>query len=106
MKYITNVSKISNARAVMDMHHYYSGLRTLGMRGMTIISDGPIYSIPVFRKRGRKIVEPTSRFARFVCFQVRYAPKVSLSKIDRIVEGSELKFRCFAEANPPDVEYR
>lgn len=39
-------------------------------------------------------------------FQVRYAPKVSLSKIDRIVEGSELRFRCCAEANPPDVEYR
>lgn len=40
------------------------------------------------------------------CFQVRYAPKVSLSKIDRIVEGSELRFKCCAEANPPDVEYR
>lgn len=39
-------------------------------------------------------------------FQVRYAPKVSLSKIDRIVEGSELRFRCYAEANPPTVEYK
>ncbi|XP_011646404.1 irregular chiasm C-roughest protein-like isoform X1 [Pogonomyrmex barbatus] len=38
--------------------------------------------------------------------EVRYAPKVSLSKIDRIVEGSELRFKCCAEANPPDVEYR
>ncbi|XP_011693793.1 PREDICTED: irregular chiasm C-roughest protein-like [Wasmannia auropunctata] len=38
--------------------------------------------------------------------EVRYAPKVSLSKIDRIVEGSELRFKCSAEANPPDVEYR
>lgn len=39
-------------------------------------------------------------------FQVRYAPKVSLSKIDHIIEGSELRFRCHAEANPPNVEYR
>ncbi|KAL0099133.1 hypothetical protein PUN28_020001, partial [Cardiocondyla obscurior] len=38
--------------------------------------------------------------------EVRYAPKVSLSKIDHIVEGSELRFKCCAEANPPDVEYR
>ena len=45
-------------------------------------------------------------------FQVRYAPKVSLrirsglGKNGRIVEGSELRFKCRAEANPPNVEYR
>ncbi|XP_012232150.1 irregular chiasm C-roughest protein-like isoform X2 [Linepithema humile] len=38
--------------------------------------------------------------------EVRYAPKVSLSKIDRIVEGSELRFKCNAEANPSNLEYR
>ncbi|XP_011300067.1 irregular chiasm C-roughest protein-like [Fopius arisanus] len=44
--------------------------------------------------------------------EVRYAPKVSLkirsglSKNRRIVEGSELRFRCRAEANPPEMEYR
>lgn len=47
-----------------------------------------------------------------VSFQVRYAPKVSLrirsglGKNGRIVEGSELRFKCRAEANPPNVEYR
>ncbi|XP_015605672.1 irregular chiasm C-roughest protein isoform X2 [Cephus cinctus] len=44
--------------------------------------------------------------------EVRYAPKVSLkirsgfSKNGRIVEGAELRFKCRAEANPPDMEYR
>ncbi|KAK0173506.1 hypothetical protein PV328_006692 [Microctonus aethiopoides] len=44
--------------------------------------------------------------------EVRYAPKVSLkissglSKNGRIVEGSELRFKCRAEANPIDMEYR
>ncbi|XP_043279028.1 irregular chiasm C-roughest protein-like [Venturia canescens] len=45
--------------------------------------------------------------------EVRYAPKVSLKippesskkKNGRIVEGSELRFKCHAEANPPDMEY-
>lgn len=46
-------------------------------------------------------------------FQVRYAPKVSLkirgsgvSDKKRIVEGTELRFKCRAEGNPPDMEYR
>ncbi|XP_014298995.1 irregular chiasm C-roughest protein isoform X2 [Microplitis demolitor] len=44
--------------------------------------------------------------------EVRYAPKVSLkissglSKSGQIIEGSELRFKCRAEANPPDMEYR
>ncbi|XP_046433643.1 irregular chiasm C-roughest protein-like [Neodiprion fabricii] len=44
--------------------------------------------------------------------EVRYAPKVSLrirsglSKNGRIVEGAELRFKCRAEANPSDMEYR
>lgn len=52
-----------------------------------------------------------SNVSRLV-FQVRYAPKVSLrirsglGKNGRIVEGSELRFKCRAEANPPNVEYR
>lgn len=50
--------------------------------------------------------------ASYLVFQVRYAPKVSLrirsglGKNGRIVEGSELRFKCRAEANPPNVEYR
>lgn len=103
MKYITNVSKISSARLVMDMHHYYSGLRTFGMRARDDNIGRAVFDFCMkpFRK-WRK----ASRFTRFVCSQVRYAPKVSLSKIDRIVEGSELKFKCRAEANPPILEYR
>ncbi|XP_015186955.1 PREDICTED: irregular chiasm C-roughest protein-like isoform X2 [Polistes dominula] len=45
--------------------------------------------------------------------EVRYAPKVSLkirgsgvSDKKRIVEGTELRFKCRAEGNPPDMEYR
>ncbi|XP_034936679.1 irregular chiasm C-roughest protein-like isoform X2 [Chelonus insularis] len=44
--------------------------------------------------------------------EVRYAPKVSLkiisglSKSGQIIEGSELRFKCRAEANPPNIEYR
>lgn len=57
---------------------------------------------------------PSTRnhFFERVVFQVRYAPKVSLrirsglGKNGRIVEGSELRFKCRAEANPPNVEYR
>ncbi|XP_012280522.1 irregular chiasm C-roughest protein isoform X2 [Orussus abietinus] len=51
-----------------------------------------------------------------ILVQVRYAPKVSLRiptsfservrKNGRIVEGTELRFKCRAEANPPDIEYR
>ena len=54
----------------------------------------------------------TSSSASYLVFQVRYAPKVSLrirsglGKNGRIVEGSELRFKCRAEANPPNVEYR
>ncbi|KAI4493872.1 hypothetical protein M0804_002048 [Polistes exclamans] len=45
--------------------------------------------------------------------EVRYAPKVSLkirgsgiSEKKRIIEGTELRFKCRAEGNPPDMEYR
>ncbi|OAD61712.1 Irregular chiasm C-roughest protein [Eufriesea mexicana] len=44
--------------------------------------------------------------------EVRYAPKVflriwsGLGKNGRIVEGTELRFKCRAEANPRNVEYR
>ncbi|XP_051171046.1 irregular chiasm C-roughest protein-like isoform X1 [Leptopilina boulardi] len=44
--------------------------------------------------------------------EVLYAPKVSLkirsgiSKNNKIIEGSELRFKCRAEANPSSMEYR
>ncbi|XP_058812537.1 irregular chiasm C-roughest protein-like [Topomyia yanbarensis] len=42
--------------------------------------------------------------------EVKYAPKVSITIISsndgRILEGSEVRLHCHADANPPDVTYR
>ncbi|XP_043529517.1 irregular chiasm C-roughest protein-like isoform X1 [Frieseomelitta varia] len=90
-----------------------------------LFDDGPLYTVKsILRVMPRKDHDNTT----FTCqsqnaadrtpqnaklrVEVRYAPKVSLrirsglGKNGRIVEGSELRFKCRAEANPPNVEYR
>ncbi|XP_019700021.2 irregular chiasm C-roughest protein isoform X3 [Harpegnathos saltator] len=101
---------------------WIDGLGNVLQRGIKttkeIYESGPLYTVKsVLRVMPRKEHDNTT----FTCqsqnaadrtpenaklrVEVRYAPKVSLSKIDRIVEGSELRFRCCAEANPANVEY-
>lgn len=47
-----------------------------------------------------------------ILFQVKYAPKVTVSIISgaspngRIPEGADVRLGCKADANPPDVTYR
>lgn len=49
---------------------------------------------------------------QFVYFQVKYAPKVTVTVLSgmspsgRISEGSEVRLGCKADANPSDVSYK
>ncbi|XP_031839585.1 irregular chiasm C-roughest protein isoform X2 [Nomia melanderi] len=90
-----------------------------------LFDDGPLYTVKsVLKVMPRKDHDNTT----FTCqsqnaadrtpqnaklrVEVRYAPKVSLrirsglGKNGRIIEGTELRFKCRAEANPSNVEYR
>lgn len=52
--------------------------------------------------------ERTYRSAKLK-LQVKYAPKVTVSVIDgstRLVEGMDVRLKCSADANPPDVTYK
>ncbi|XP_066905947.1 irregular chiasm C-roughest protein [Halyomorpha halys] len=52
--------------------------------------------------------ERTYRSAK-LRLQVKYAPKVTVSVIDgstRLMEGMDVRLKCSADANPPDVTYR
>ncbi|KAF7996877.1 hypothetical protein HCN44_002523 [Aphidius gifuensis] len=99
----------------------HSGIET----SIDKIEDGPLFTVrsvlkvmprkehhnTTFTCQSQNAADRTPQNAK-LRVEVRYAPKVSLkirsglAKNSRIIEGSELRFRCRAEANPPDVEYR
>ncbi|XP_023314515.1 irregular chiasm C-roughest protein-like isoform X2 [Trichogramma pretiosum] len=87
--------------------------------------DGPLYTVKsiltvtprkehdntTFTCQSQNAADRTPQNAKLLV-EVRYAPKVSL-KIhpglgvnERIREGSELRFKCRTEANPPKMEYK
>ncbi|XP_025269617.1 irregular chiasm C-roughest protein isoform X2 [Camponotus floridanus] len=102
---------------------WIDGLGNVLHRGITtskeLFDNGPLYTVKstltvmprkdhdntTFTCQSQNAADRSPQSAK-IRVEVRYAPKVSLSKIDRIVEGSELKFKCRAEANPPILEYR
>ncbi|XP_044574438.1 irregular chiasm C-roughest protein-like isoform X2 [Cotesia glomerata] len=99
----------------------HNGIETINEK----YEDGPLFTVrsilkvmprkehdnTTFTCQSQNAADRTPQNAK-LRVEVRYAPKVSLkissglSKSGQIVEGSELRFKCRAEANPPDMEYR
>nr|XP_029717674.1 irregular chiasm C-roughest protein-like isoform X1 [Aedes albopictus] len=61
----------------------------------------------IFTCQAQNTADRTYRSAKLK-LEVKYAPKVSVEIIsgDRIVEGTDVRFRCHADANPPEVSYK
>ncbi|KAJ8681625.1 hypothetical protein QAD02_017417, partial [Eretmocerus hayati] len=88
-------------------------------------NDGPLYTVKsiltitprkehdntTFTCQSQNAADRTPQNAK-LRLEVRYAPKVSLKIMsrmlqhDRVREGSELRFKCHAEANPPKMDYK
>ncbi|XP_058798126.1 irregular chiasm C-roughest protein-like isoform X3 [Phymastichus coffea] len=99
----------------------HSGIETQHIQ----YEDGPLYTVKsiltvtprkehdntTFTCQSQNAADRTPQNAK-LRVEVRYAPKVSLkihpgfSQNERIREGSELRFKCRAEANPPIMEYK
>ncbi|XP_008201782.1 irregular chiasm C-roughest protein isoform X2 [Nasonia vitripennis] len=86
--------------------------------------DGPLYNVKsiltvtprkehhntTFTCQSQNAADRTPQIAK-LRVEVRYAPKVSLKILHRqqneqIREGSELRFKCRAEGNPPKMDYK
>ncbi|CAD6241945.1 GSCOCG00009388001-RA-CDS, partial [Cotesia congregata] len=98
----------------------HNGIETINEK----YEDGPLFTVrsilkvmprkehdnTTFTCQSQNAADRTPQNAK-LRVEVRYAPKVSLkissglSKSGQIVEGSELRFKCRAEANPPEMEY-
>ncbi|XP_062540345.1 irregular chiasm C-roughest protein-like [Armigeres subalbatus] len=61
----------------------------------------------IFTCQAQNTADRTYRSAKLK-LEVKYAPKVSVEIIsgDRIVEGTDVRFRCHADANPPEASYK